>query len=243
MKKTYLAISTLVFLVGCGAAPESAESDNVNVADGQGEALTANSTYSFETAVNTASCMDVAGASTADGAQVQEYTCNGTGAQSFQAVALDSTYFKLVNSASGKCLDVAANATANGTKIDQYTCNGTTAQAFKFPASGTGYTIIGKQSGKCLDVTSASTANATKIDLYACNGTNAQLWYAKSATSTPPVTPPPSSGTKFVVYIDDWPGSWSTWATKINFSKVTHLNLAFYTATTSNNWVDSSGQP
>jgi hypothetical protein len=242
MKKTYLAISTLVFLVGCGAAPDGTDTSNVGVLSGDGEALTNNGTYTFGTAVQSGSCMDIAGASTADGAQIQEYSCNGTGTQSFQVVALDSTYFKIVNPASGKCIDIAANATANGTKVDLYDCNGTSAQAFKFVSSGTGYTIVGKQSGKCLDITSASSANDTKVDLYTCNGTNAQLWFANSATSTPPSNPPTPSGTRFVVYIDDYTGSWSTWATKINFSKMTHLNLAFFTATTGNNWSESSGQ-
>jgi len=242
MKKTNLALCTLIFAVGCSAAPEATEAESTDVTGVQGEALTVNTTYSFQTAVNTANCLDIAGASTADGAAVQEYTCNGTGAQTFRAVALDGTYFQIVNSASGKCLDVAANATANGTKIDLYTCNGTSAQAFKFVASGSGYTIVGKQSGKCVDVTGASAANGTKVDLYACNGTNAQLWFAKTAASSPPSNPPPSSGSKFVVYVDDYSGSWATWATKINFSKMTHLNLAFFTATTSNNWQESSGQ-
>lgn len=240
MKKTYLAMSTLACLFGCGAAPET--SDTVGAVSTDGEALTSNGTYTFGTAVHSGSCMDIAAASTADGAQVQEYACNGSAAQQFQPVALDSSYFKIVNVASGKCIDIAANGTANGTKVDQYTCNGTSAQAFKLVASGTGYTIVGKQSGKCLDIASAGTANGTKVDLYTCNGTNAQLWYANSATTTPPVTPPPTSGTKFVVYLDDYSGSWSTWATKIDFSKMTHLNLAFFTATTGNNWVESSGQ-
>jgi hypothetical protein len=244
--KTSLAISTLVFLVGCGATPSATDTDNVNVLN-DGEALTSNATYTFGTAVHSGSCMDIAAAGTADGTQVQEYACNGTGAQEFQPVALDSTYFKIVNVTSGKCIDIAANATANGTKVDLYTCNGTSAQAFKFAPSGSGYTIVGKQSGKCLDITSASATNGTKVDLYTCNGTNAQLWFANSATATPPSNPPPpppppASGTKFVVYIDDWTGSWSSWATKIDFTKMTHLNLAFFTATTSNNWVDSSGQ-
>lgn len=194
MKKTYLAVSTLAFLVGCGAAPAGSEPGDVNVADGQSEALTNNATYTLGTAVHSGSCMDIAAASTADGAQVQEYACNGTAAQSFQLVALDSTYYKIVNTASGKCIDIAANATANGTKVDQYACNGTTAQAFKFSPSGSGYTVVGKQSGKCLDVTAASSADGTKIDLYTCNGTNAQVWFANTASSTPPSNPTPPSG-------------------------------------------------
>src|SRR5450432_1399402 len=95
--KKYLAVSTLAFLVGCGAAPVASSSDDVAATGSQGEALTSSASYSFGTLVHSGSCMDIAAASTADGAQVQEYTCNGTGAQTFQPVALDSTYFKIVN--------------------------------------------------------------------------------------------------------------------------------------------------
>jgi hypothetical protein len=209
MKKTYLAVSTLTFLVGCGAAPDSSTSDDVSVLSGQGEALTSNGTYTFGTAVHSGSCMDIAAASTADGAQIQEYSCNGTGAQTFQPVALDATYFKIVNPESGKCVDIAANATADGTKVDLYTCNGTTAQAFKFVPSGSSYTIVGKQSGKCLDVTAASSANGTKIDLYTCNGTNAQIWSATSTSAGGGTTPTPPSAGNFPArfsapYVPEW---------------------------------------
>ena len=209
MKKTYLAVSTLTFLVGCGAAPDSSTSDDVSVLSGQGEALTSNGTYTFGTAVHSGSCMDIAAASTADGAQIQEYSCNGTGAQTFQPVALDATYFKIVNPESGKCVDIAANATADGTKVDLYTCNGTTAQAFKFVPSGSSYTIVGQQSGKCLDVTAASSANGTKIDLYTCNGTNAQIWSATSTSAGGGTTPTPPSAGNFpgrfsAPYVPEW---------------------------------------
>src|SRR5450755_3839826 len=47
---------------------------------------------------------------------------------------------------------------------------------------------------------------------------------------------------KFVVYLDDWTGSYASWGGKIDFSKMTHLNLAFFTATGGNDWTDASGQ-
>lgn len=47
---------------------------------------------------------------------------------------------------------------------------------------------------------------------------------------------------KFVVYIDDYTGSWTSWAAKVDFSKVTHLNLAFFKATTGNDWASVDGQ-
>jgi chitinase len=39
-----------------------------------------------------------------------------------------------------------------------------------------------------------------------------------------------------VAYLPNYAGSYSTWAQTINFSKMTHLNLAFATADSSNGW-------
>jgi GH18 family chitinase len=47
---------------------------------------------------------------------------------------------------------------------------------------------------------------------------------------------------KFVVYLDDYTGTWTSWAGKIDFSKMTHLNLAFFAATSGNDWKSVDGQ-
>lgn len=41
---------------------------------------------------------------------------------------------------------------------------------------------------------------------------------------------------KAVMYLPNWDGSFSSWATQIDFTKMTHLLLAFGTADGSNNW-------
>jgi hypothetical protein len=85
-------------------------------------------------------CIDVAAASSANGAHVQLYDCNGTSAQNW-TVGDDGTIRAL-----GKCMDVTAASTANGAKIQIYDCNGTNAQ--KWTASGS--TLVNTGSGKCL---------------------------------------------------------------------------------------------
>ncbi|MGW6640718.1 family 16 glycosylhydrolase, partial [Streptomyces cyaneofuscatus] len=67
-------------------------------------------------------CVDVAGASSANGTAVQLYDCNGTGAQQWD-VRSDGTIRAL-----GKCLDAKDGATANGTLVQLWDCNGTAAQ-------------------------------------------------------------------------------------------------------------------
>jgi GH18 family chitinase len=38
------------------------------------------------------------------------------------------------------------------------------------------------------------------------------------------------------MYLDNWSGSFASWATKIDFTKMTHLNLAFATVGNNNDW-------
>jgi hypothetical protein len=111
-------------------------------------------------------CADVAGASTADGAQIQLYTCNGTGAQQW-TVNANGTLTAL-----GKCLDVSGAGTADGTKVQLYTCNGTGAQQWTY----TGGQLVNPQSGKCLDDTGWNTADATPLQIWTCTGGANQQW-------------------------------------------------------------------
>ncbi|HEX4461826.1 MAG TPA: glycosyl hydrolase family 18 protein, partial [Polyangia bacterium] len=45
-----------------------------------------------------------------------------------------------------------------------------------------------------------------------------------------------TSGLRVVAYLPNYSGSYATWAKSIDFTKMTHLNLAFATATSSNGW-------
>jgi hypothetical protein len=46
---------------------------------------------------------------------------------------------------------------------------------------------------------------------------------------------------KAVMYIDNWSGTFASWATQIDFTKMTHLNLAFATVSGTNSWGNSLG--
>ena len=111
-------------------------------------------------------CVDVAGASSANGAAVQLYTCNGTNAQQW-TVGTDGTLKAL-----GKCMDVTSAGTANGTKVQLYTCNGTAAQKW----TRTGNTLVNSGSGKCLDATGPSSADGTRLQIWTCSGGSNQNW-------------------------------------------------------------------
>src|SRR6516162_8321487 len=131
MKITSCLTGSMLFaLVGCGAHPGTGQEVGES-----GDDLANNGKYNMKTLVNTSSCMDVSGGSTSNGAQIQEWTCNGSGAQVWQPQALDTTYYKLINPQSGKCLDIAGNQTADGAKAELWTCSGGSNQAFRFVSS------------------------------------------------------------------------------------------------------------
>ncbi len=64
-------------------------------------------TYTIKSAYDS-KCIDINAASTADSAQVQQYTCNGTGAQSFAVIDEGSGWYKILNTNSGKAIDITS---------------------------------------------------------------------------------------------------------------------------------------
>ncbi|MER5623925.1 ricin-type beta-trefoil lectin domain protein [Streptosporangium sp. NPDC002544] len=126
-------------------------------------------------------CVDVAGASSANGTAIQLYDCNGTAAQQWTRNG-DGTIRAL-----GKCLDVTAAGTANGTQIQLYDCNGTAAQQWTYSAAND---LVNPAANKCLDATGQSSANGTRLQIWECSGNANQKWTAPSDGGPPPTTPP-----------------------------------------------------
>jgi glucosylceramidase len=112
-------------------------------------------------------CLDVAGANSANGTQVQLYTCNSTNAQKW-TVGTSNTITSL-----GKCMDVASGGTANGTKVQIYDCNGTGAQQWQYTSA---HQLVNTQSNRCLDATGPSSADGTPLQIWDCTGGANQQW-------------------------------------------------------------------
>jgi hypothetical protein len=88
---------------------------------------------------NSGKAIDITAASTANGANVQQYTDNGTGAQRFSIVPTDSddpTAFSIMNQTSGKCLDIKDWSTADRGTLQQWDCTGGMNQSWRFYAPG-----------------------------------------------------------------------------------------------------------
>ncbi|MEU3254219.1 ricin-type beta-trefoil lectin domain protein [Streptomyces sp. NPDC006997] len=112
-------------------------------------------------------CVDVAGASSANGTPVQLYDCNGTAAQRW-TVGADGTLRAL-----GKCLDVTGNGTADGSTVQLWDCTGGANQKWVVTAARD---IVNPQADKCLDVTGNNSANGTRLQIWTCTGGANQKW-------------------------------------------------------------------
>jgi beta-glucanase (GH16 family) len=112
-------------------------------------------------------CLDVAGASTANGTPVQLWDCNGTAAQRW-TVAGDGSLQAL-----GKCLDVPGGSTADGAKLQLWDCNGTGAQKWRIEAARD---VVNVSANKCMDATGQSSASGTRAQTWTCTGNPNQKW-------------------------------------------------------------------
>lgn len=123
--------------------------------------------------------LDVEGASTANGANVQQwalYSANDN--QKWQFKDAGDGYYYVVAKHSGKVLDVKGASTADGANVQQwtlYTANNN--QKWKLQDAGDGYYyFVAKHSGKVLDVPGGSADNGTGILQWTLNGGDNQKW-------------------------------------------------------------------
>lgn len=151
----------------------STGSSSSSVNNSSSGAAVAEGTYVIVSALDNNKAVDVNGASTADCANIQLYTKNGTVAQIFR-ITKSGNYYTIINVGSNKAVDVANGSSASGANVQQYTPNGTNAQKWIFEDAGNGYYYIKSALGNYLDVLGAVTADYTNIQVYTGNRTNAQ---------------------------------------------------------------------
>jgi len=131
-------------------------------------------------------CVDVPGASAANGALLQQWGCTaGAAWQQFRLVAVGSNY-QLANVSSGKCVDVPGWSTASGVQLQQYTCvAGQNNQLWRLVASGTNtFQIINVNSGLCVSDKDASTASGAAIIQETCTANSNKQWAFNGAGGT-----------------------------------------------------------
>jgi hypothetical protein len=80
---------------------------------------------------NSGKCLDVAGAGTHNGANVQQYDCHSGPNQLWTLTDKGNGYYLITAKNSGKCLDVAGVATHSGANVQQYDCHSGANQLWK----------------------------------------------------------------------------------------------------------------
>lgn len=130
--------------------------------------------------------LDVADGSSANSANIQQYSYNGSAGQKFKLVSAGDGYYYIYTGASSysKVIDVAGKSTADGANICQYSYNGNSNQKFKLTEVSSGvYAILtGVTNGaSCLDVYNWSTEDGGNIAQWSYWGGACQLWILEKA--------------------------------------------------------------
>ena len=126
---------------------------------------------------NSGKALDVSGVSTADGAQLHQWTRTNADNQQFQFVDAGDGYYRIKARHSGKVLDVSSWSTADGAAIHQWTDTGGANQQFRLADSDSGYVrLINRNSDKAVEVQNAATDDGAGVVQYSDWGGSNQQW-------------------------------------------------------------------
>ncbi|MET0415096.1 MAG: pectinesterase family protein [Actinoplanes sp.] len=138
-------------------------------------------------------CVDVAGASTANGALLVQSACSTATRHQWKVSAAGQ--FTLANGNGGRCIDVPSGAGTNGLQLQQYGCgdNNKTNQLWTASASSAAagkYLVRSVASGLCISNKDGSTAGNNPIVQETCSDVARMQWsFNQVGGSTPaPVT-------------------------------------------------------
>ncbi|MFC7142686.1 glycoside hydrolase family 11 protein [Halosimplex aquaticum] len=149
--------------------------------DGSGSSgSVANGTYSIRN-VNSGKALDVAGESTEDGANVQQYSYWGGSNQQWNVEDTGNGEYRIENVNSGKVLDVSGSSTSDGANVQQYADGGGDNQRFHLHDQGGGeYHVQPVHSDKAVEVEGSSTDDGANVQQYSWSGNGNQLWTFES---------------------------------------------------------------
>ncbi|WP_158839643.1 family 43 glycosylhydrolase [Saccharothrix deserti] len=132
---------------------------------------------------NSGKCLDVASGSSADGANVFQWTCNGGTNQLWRVEDVGGDTNRLVSVASGKVLDVGECGTADGADIRQWSWLNNNCQKFRVIISDVGgwVRLQNANSGKVADVANCGTADGADVRQWSWLANNCQQWQLQPA--------------------------------------------------------------
>ena len=207
VRGTLLRCVSLVGVMGLGGcAPEALESQQAPEALAQVESAAVVSSisegdYVIRSAM-TGKCVDIDNGSSADGAKVQQWDCNGTNAQKFHISPTSDGFWKIINVNSGKGLDIKGVSTAQNTELNQWSYVGGGNQQFQFIGRGNNqFSVHPRHTGMAIDLYWGSVDNGTVYVQYPYSGGANQLFTFDKVSSGG--TTPPSGGTGIAAILSE----------------------------------------
>lgn len=190
-----LGLSSMFLLMsGCHAADSTPVEETDDGAESAISGSLGNGDYVIKT-VATGHCLDVSASSTADGASVQEWSCNGTKAQEFHVTAIGDGFYKILNVNSNKSLDIKDVSTAANARLQQWGYGGGANQQFKIVDRGNGqFSIQARHTDMALDVFWGNPADGTPVVQYPWTGNANQRWTFTAVGGGGGGTPPGGGG-------------------------------------------------
>lgn len=140
--------------------------------------------YTITSDIDRSYALDVKGGLGEDGASIQLFEINGTGAQLWKISHDEKGYLLIESVGTGKYLTVNGMDGKNGSRTEQNSKQETQNQKWiGIKASNGGILLYsGLEENTCLDVNNAGMYNENTIQLYAINGTRAQIWHLDQNT-------------------------------------------------------------
>ena len=190
-------------------------------------------TYALHSSLNYGQVIDVADGSSSDGANIQSWASNDTGAQKWNVYQNGDGTYRVINAANGKALDVKDGKAFAGANIQQYSWNGTAAQKWIIEYQGEGAFSLASMANRNLviEVSGGSAVNGSNIQLGAKDGSAKQKFSFEETIYVPPMPSDKqvmlnritgtSSGTQWLIAVDrsthkvgvfrGSAGNWSMW--------------------------------
>jgi pimeloyl-ACP methyl ester carboxylesterase len=129
------------------------------------------------TNANSGKLLEVANASTSDGANVRQYADTGCACQEWNVSANGDGTYSFANANSGKLLEVENANTSDGANVRQYADTGCGCQDWVVVDNGDGtYRLEAAHSGNVAEVYEGSTADGANVTQWTWNGGAWQRW-------------------------------------------------------------------
>ncbi len=152
-----------------------------------GTKVLSNGTYFIRSAQNGSQVLDVKSGSSSNGANVQSYGNNNTGAQKWKITQNSDGSYKIVNAKSNKALDVRDGKAIQEANVQQYVCNSSAAQKWYLVDNNDGTFKLSSALNRSMVLTFAGTPS-NGVNIYIAkdiNAANQKLRFA--ATSYNPM--------------------------------------------------------